>query len=87
MGNIGSADASIAYGGINGRKMQGFGNPNFNNEPKKESYFDKMKEKAFNKAKELATGQKASTPKFASSQNPAWMNNATGASTYNYANN
>jgi hypothetical protein len=87
MGNVGSANAAIAYGGMNGRKMQGFGNPNFNNEPKKESYFDKMKEKALNKAKELATGQKAPGPKFANGGNPAWMNNATGAATYNYANN
>ena len=34
MGNVGSADASIAYGGINGRKMQGFPGTQINNEPK-----------------------------------------------------
>ena len=89
MGGVGSADASVAYGGINGRKMQGFGNPNFDNAPKKSSVFDKLKETALNKAKELATGQKVNShPRFgASDGNPSWMNNATGASTYNYANN
>jgi hypothetical protein len=79
MGNVGTADAAIAYGGINGRKMQGFGNPNFNNGPKKLSMMEKMAEAASKKLKKYAGKEERKPPQF--------MNNHTGAATYGYANN
>ena len=79
MGNIGTADAAIAYGGINGRKMQGFGNPNFDNGPKKLSMMEKMAEAASKKLKKYAGKEERKPPQF--------MNNHTGAATYGYANN
>ena len=79
MGNIGSADASIAYGGINGRKMQGFGNPNFDHGPKKQTMMEKMVEAGIKKVKKYAGKEEKKPPQF--------MNNHTGAATYGYANN
>ena len=79
MGNVGTADASIAYGGINGRKMQGFGNPNFNHGPKKQTMMEKMVEAGIKKVKKYAGKEEKKPPQF--------MNNHTGAATYGYANN
>ena len=79
MGSVGTADAKIAYGGINGRKMQGFGNPNFNNGPKKLTMMEKMAEAAKKKMKKYAGKEERKPPQF--------MNNHTGAATYGYANN
>ena len=79
MGNVGTADASIAYGGINGRKMQGFGNPNFDHGPKKQTMMEKMVEAGIKKVKKYAGKEEKKPPQF--------MNNHTGAATYGYANN
>ena len=54
MGNVGTADASIAYGGINGRKMQGFGSLPFDHGPKKQTMMEKMVEAGIKKVKKYA---------------------------------